>query len=87
MTHELKTHDGPFDRVKIGQKNFEFRKNDRNFQMGDTVILREYLPNLGIYTRQEIRATIGYVLKDAFGVPEGYCCFSLLDIKYVPENE
>jgi hypothetical protein len=82
MTHELKTHTQVFDQIKGGMKNFEFRKNDRDFQTGDKVILKEYLPNLMQYTGEEITAIIGFVLRGPdFGVPEGYCCFSLLNIK------
>lgn len=41
-THELKTQPVFFDAVARGDKNFEARKNDRNFLTGDTLILRRY---------------------------------------------
>jgi hypothetical protein len=44
MRHELKTWPQYFCRVKDGSKTFEVRKNDRGFQNGDTVILREWDP-------------------------------------------
>lgn len=44
MHHELKTWPIYFDRVWEGKKGFEVRKNDRDFQAGDTVTLREFEP-------------------------------------------
>lgn len=43
-THELKTLPIYFDAVKRGDKTFEIRNNDRDFQAGDTLILCEYDP-------------------------------------------
>jgi ASCH domain. len=37
--HELKLDTEFFDDVKSGKKNFEIRKNDRNFEVGDTLFL------------------------------------------------
>ena len=44
MKHELKIWPMYYERVKNGSKTFEVRKNDRNFQMGDTVTLKEFDP-------------------------------------------
>lgn len=40
-THELKTNPDVFDAVACGAKSFEIRKNDRDFQVGDMLILRK----------------------------------------------
>lgn len=45
MTHELKIWPQFYCRVADGSKTFEVRKNDRAFQSGDLVILREYDPD------------------------------------------
>lgn len=40
--HELKIEPVYFDEVRSGAKRFEIRKNDRNFQVGDGVFLKEW---------------------------------------------
>lgn len=48
MKHELKIWPQYYCRVADGTKTFEVRKNDRGFQPGDTVILREWNPNTAL---------------------------------------
>jgi hypothetical protein len=43
-THELKIWPVYFDAIERGDKTFDVRKNDRDFQTGDTLVLREYEP-------------------------------------------
>ena len=45
MIHQLKIWPQYYCRVADGTKTFEIRKNDRAFQSGDTVVLREWNPN------------------------------------------
>jgi hypothetical protein len=44
MRHELKIWPQYFRPVADGDKTFEVRKNDRGFQKGDVVMLREWDP-------------------------------------------
>lgn len=76
MVHELKILPGYFDAVKSGAKRFELRENDRNYKVGDAVIMREWN---GDYTGNEITATITYVLKDcpSYGLMNGYCILGI----------
>lgn len=50
-THELKLDDKYFGEVKSGKKNFEIRKNDRNFQVGDVLELRRWD---GVYVKGDL---------------------------------
>jgi hypothetical protein len=45
VKHVLKIWPQYFCRAEDGSKTFEVRKNDRGFQPGDEVMLREYDPN------------------------------------------
>lgn len=54
MIHELKTWPEPFKSLQEGVKTFEIRVNDRNFQVGDTLLLHEWNPVTKSYT--------GYIL-------------------------
>ena len=42
-THELKTLTKYFDAILSGEKTFEIRKNDRDFRVGDTLILHDWV--------------------------------------------
>ena len=80
MTHALKTWPEYFKKVKSGEKNFELRKNDRNFKVGDKVLLQEYDPETEKYTGEEIDFRIGYILDlTAFGIKKDFVVFSLMD--------
>lgn len=67
MKHELKIWPQYFCRVKDGSKTFEVRRNDRGFQPGDTVLLREYDPTV---IRRIEELPMGHV--DEWHEPTGY---------------
>jgi len=75
MIHELKTIQPYFSRAESGEKPFEFRKNDRDFQAGDLVKLREFDPKTGLYSGFEVIGRITYVLREFPGIEPGYCVF------------
>lgn len=70
MNHVLKIWPQYYQRVSDGSKTFEVRNNDRGFQSGDTVTLREYDPEpvnktakapKGFTGSPDLKFTIGYV--------------------------
>lgn len=78
MIHYLKTVQPYFDKVWHCIKEFEVRKNDRDFQAGDKVVLKEYDPTAPHnYSGRYIEATIKYVLTNPEFVKEGYCIFGI----------
>lgn len=79
MHHELKIWPQYYKPVSEGKKTFEIRKNDRGFQAGDTVLLREWNPDYPShnYSGESLEFKIGYVLP----VDSERVVFSLLPIK------
>lgn len=61
MTHEVKVWPEYFDAIKRGDKTFEIRRNDRDYQVGDTLILKEFDPIKRQYTGNSIKAQITYL--------------------------
>ena len=62
MEHELKIEPKFLARIKDSSKTFEIRKNDRDFQVGDTLILKEFdpkegWPNHGVYDSLAVKVT------------------------------
>jgi len=80
VTHKLKTWDSVYHDVVYGKKTFEFRKNDRDFKLGDELLLMEVVPFIGgcSPTGRFCLFTVSYILHGGvFGVPEGYCIMSI----------
>ena len=77
--HVLKTWPVYFDAVQKGEKTFEIRKDDRNFEVGDTIHLKEYrdygypmVATVG-YSGREMKRVITYIMRGGqFGLEEGY---------------
>ena len=86
MNHELKTDPEPFNDIIEGRKTFEIRWNDRNFQVGDRLILRQTkhtaiemlegapLIYTGAFWSVDV---IGILHGPAYGIDKGYCVMSL----------
>jgi hypothetical protein len=76
--HELKTWPDFFEAMVSGKKRFEVRKNDRDFQIGDILILKEWIPTGEFFTGREAYFYVDYIL-DApkFGVRDGFVVMSL----------
>lgn len=76
--HVLKISPKYFDDVKNNLKRFEIRKDDREFQVGDLVTLKEF--EKGEYTGRIIEnIPIIYILRNAseYGLKDGYCILGL----------
>lgn len=69
-THELKSWPVFFEQVWSGAKNFELRRDDRGFAVGDMLHLREWHPGRKEYTGRELFARVSYIL-GAASAPTG----------------
>jgi hypothetical protein len=88
MRHELKIWPQYYCRVADGTKTFEVRENDRGFQYGDIVILKEWDPEpenpnaakhqaRGFTESRPLEFQVGYV----FQLDSSRVVFSLLPTK------
>lgn len=79
ISHEVKCWPEFWSDLKIGKKTFECRRNDRNYQVGDELVEREWDPQKHEYVSAEVlRFTITYVLNGPiFGLRKGYCILGL----------
>jgi hypothetical protein len=73
-THKIKTAMPFFQDVQDGKKPYEYRLNDRNYQVGDQLQHIEWDAKEQKETGRQCWATIVHKLDGGvFGIPEGYC--------------
>lgn len=88
--HDLKCWPAYFHQIETGEKPFEVRKDDRGFQKGDVLFLREWDPKraeqtLGGYTGNATQVVVTYVLRGGqFGIEPGYV---VMGIKVLEASE
>jgi Domain of unknown function (DUF3850) len=85
--HELKCWPPYFDDIETGQKLVDIRLDDRRFQVGDILFLREYVPpdrawrgdiDADGFTGRTCQRQITHILSGGqFGLAEGYVALSL----------
>ena len=78
-THRLKTWPVFYDDVECGAKTFEIRKNDRNFQVGDILILEKYDPDKKEYDGSSLEVSVDYTihLNGLPGMPDDFIAMSI----------
>lgn len=85
QTHELKCWPEYFEAMASGEKPFDLRRDDRGFEVGDMLVLREWVPethyprsgfssgSIGArYTGRSLHCRVGYVLREFVGLTPGY---------------
>lgn len=85
-THELKVWPVYWSAIASGVKPFEIRQNDRPYQRGDAVRLREWDPDRAAYTGRVLTAQIGYLAEGGLtpgGLPVGVVVFGLDRVEVV----
>lgn len=90
-THTLKCWPGPFQAVWDQLKTYEVRKNDRSFQVGDRLDLREWQPedplklSIENYSGRRILVEVTYMTPGGtWGLPADVC---VLGIKILAKVE
>jgi hypothetical protein len=74
MKHDLKCWPAYFQATWVGAKDFEIRKNDRNFKVHDEIVLSEYDPKEDDYTDRQVEGVITYITD--FKQRTGYVVFN-----------
>lgn len=83
--HSLKTMPIYWQPLFHGAKQFEIRRNDRGFSVGDILHLREWEPQREQYTGREARFRVTYILFDHFpGLAKDFCAMSLAKLEGKP---
>jgi hypothetical protein len=85
-THELKVRTEYYDDVACGRKPFELRLNDRGFEVGDMLMLREWFPKACTYSGKSCLALVTYMLTNFEGMTPGYVIMGI-KIKLEPSVE
>lgn len=87
--HKLKTWANAWDAVADGRKTFEWRQDDRGFEVGDVLVLKRwdcglekrgdsYVPKIPSENKPpELRVRVTYILRGMFGVPPGFCVMAI----------
>ena len=76
--HYVKIKPEYYRAIERGDKTFEVRFNDRNYQMYDVLHLQEWVG--GEYTGRYIDADVSYILDDKDFCKEGYVILGLKNI-------
>lgn len=76
--------------MKDGRKRFEYRLDDRGFEVGDVLVLREWDPAGGVTKSgdyvwrclaegkfNDLRVRVTYIARGTFGIPQDYCVMSI----------
>jgi hypothetical protein len=79
-THELKCWPEFFSLIVNGIKTFDLRRDDRGYEVGDLLVLREYDQVSQRYNRDHT-VRVDYILRDFAGLMPGYCILSIKPVQ------
>lgn len=89
VTHNLKTWPSNYADIKSGKKPFDVRRFDRDYAVGDRLMLQEWDPDgvpdvgdkPGAYTGKSQAVEITYILVGRFGVPADIAVMGIKRVK------
>lgn len=77
QVHQVKCWMRYFPAIADGIKNFDLRKDDRGYNVGDEIVFEEYQLSTKEYTGRVVRRRIKYILRDFEGLFPDYCILGL----------
>lgn len=81
--HVLKVWPSQWEATYLGRKLFEWRRDDRDYELADELVLLSWDPETKLYGGAGLICEVTYILRGRFDVPEGYC---VMGIKIVGET-
>ncbi len=72
--HDLKSWPAFFEHVRAGTKTFELRRDDRGFDVGDKLLIREWDPVLEKYTGRKEERFVSYITEFPDALRDGFIC-------------
>ena len=85
MIHKLKILPEYFIDIVEGRKTFEVRKNDRDYKVGDILILHNYYPDIDFYdiNGAYIECIVSYIIDlTEIGI-KGYVAMGIKEVKII----
>jgi hypothetical protein len=77
MEHTLKCWPEHYAAIDSGAKTCELRLNDRPYQRGDALLLKEWEPVENAYTGRELRVRVTHILSGGPWLAPGYVALSI----------
>lgn len=81
VKHAVKCWVEFFEPISDGRKTFDIRRDDRDYQVGDQIVLLEYKHGIGTYTGREVACDITYVARgkkfEVFGLQSGHAILAI----------
>lgn len=76
-THHIKCYNYFFNLIASGLKTSEVRKNDRDYKVGDIIILQDYYSSAEFISGRTIMIEATHILNGGqFGILPEYCVIS-----------
>lgn len=79
--HDLKTWPLYYRAVRDGTKTFELRRNDREYRVGDLLILKEWEPEGEFYTGYVTVAVVTCIVDNPTFLAPGYVAMGIRALK------
>lgn len=86
MIHELKCKSEFFRDLRTEKKNFEVRKDDRGFCVGDYLALNE-IDQEGQYTGDSLLVSISYILRNPEYCKDGFAILGIVKVAFYPRKK
>lgn len=82
--HKVKSWSHFFQAISDGLKKHDLRRKDRDYNIGDTIVLEEYDNINGKYTGRSLKTEVTYITDNRYPcayssavIPNDYCILSL----------